>query len=328
MSSRRTASRETALAGREAAEPDLVLSGDTTTELATISATLSTINTNLTGSGSNSVDFDPAIRHAINVISGTYGDTVSVEAKAKSLNKFGRTTNADSAVRTTIGAFQGSVVNETFVSTNIVDSIVSDSASDTETIVVEGHTIDGSGNLTFVSQEATLTGTTEVTLSTPLARATRAYVKAGTFGSPASDLVGNVYIYDNTDGISSGVPVTAAATKCMITAGDNQSEKCATAVSQSDYWLITSLTVAIAGSSASTVNVEFEIEARDVANGGVWRPLGAKISIRAGSNSVFHENFFPYFIIPKNHDVRAVATSNTNNTEVIADIQGVLAAVQ
>lgn len=273
------------------------------------------------------VDDTERLRQAINVISSTYGDTVSIQSKAKNLTKFGRTSNADSGVATTIAQFQGSVVNETFVSTNIIDSVVSDSASDTETLVIEGHTIDGSGNLTFVSQEATLTGTTEVTLGTPLARANRAYVKAGTFASPASDLVGNVYIYDNTDGISAGVPVTAAATKCMIVAGSNQTEKCATSISSADYWLINHITVAIPAGAASTVNVEFNFEIRDVANGGVWLPLGVQISLRAGSQSVYQEIVGYETIIPKNHDFRAVALSNTNNTEVLCDVSGVLAIV-
>ena len=37
--------------------------------------------------------------------------------------------------------FQGTVVNETFVSTNLIDSVVSSNGADTQTVQIEGHTI-------------------------------------------------------------------------------------------------------------------------------------------------------------------------------------------
>ncbi|MEK9723556.1 MAG: hypothetical protein VW405_08730 [Rhodospirillaceae bacterium] len=244
--------------------------------------------------------------------------------KKKSLSKFGRTTNADSGVATTVASFQGTVANETFVTTNLIDEVVCDQA-DTQTLVIEGHTIDGSGNLTFVVQEATLTGTAPVALSTPLARCTRMYVKAGTFASPASDLTGNVYAYDNTDGQAGGTPTTAAATKCMIVAGQNQSEKCATSISSTDYWFITGLQASCEKGNSATVTVDLEIEVRTI--GGVWRPTGQEISLRTGAQSSVFIQFLPYIVVPKNSDVRLVATSNTNDTAVAGRISGFLAKV-
>lgn len=282
--------------------------------------------------GGNEVSSDFDIRQAEAVVLSTYGDTVSVAAKGKNLNKFGRTLNADADVRTTVALFQGSEVNETFVSTNLIDSIVSDAAADTSlTYTIEGHTIDGSGNLTFVSQDATTNasdGRTEVTLTTPLARAARMYLKnSGTFNSPQTAATGNIYVYDNTDGITAGVPNTAAATKLMLSAGATQSSKCATSISSTDYWFISGAEFSITGGGPAS-EVEFQLEIRDVANGGVWRPIGLEESLEAGAQVSGQVSFRPFLIVPKNHDVRMIAVSNANNTEVTADIQGYLAAVQ
>ena len=268
------------------------------------------------------------ILQAERVVLSTYGDTVSVVDKAKNLNKFGRTENADSGVRTTVAVFQGATVDEAFVSTNLINSIVSSNTGDTQVIGVEGHTIDVSGNLTFVVQDATLIGQTEVTLSTPLARVTRAYVKnSGTFDSPQAALAGVVAIYDNTDGIASGVPSTAAATKIVIDIGQTQTEKCATSTSSTDYWFLTSLHCSIEERGPAAA-ADFLVEARDVANGGVWRPLGVELSLDTASMPSGALEFHPFRIIPKNHDVRVVVISDTANTEVSAELEGYLAAIQ
>ena len=268
------------------------------------------------------------ITHAQNVVFSTYGDTVSVESKKKSLNKFGRTENADSGTATTVAVFQGTVVNETYVSTNIIDSVVSSSTSDTtQVITVEGHTIDGSGNLTFSVQNATLTGQTEVTLTTPLARVSRAFVaNSGTFNSPYAALVGNVSIYDNTGGIASGVPSTAAATKAIIEAGKTQTEKAATSVSSVDYWFLTGIEASVEEQGPAAA-VDIYVEIRDVANGGQWRPIGVELSLDTNSQPTGEHKFKPFRIVPKNHDVRVVAISGTANTYVSADLEGYLAVV-
>lgn len=273
--------------------------------------------------------YDPGfwISHAEREVFSTYGAKVSVAKKAKSLNKFGRTKNADSGVKTTVAEFQGAVVNETLATSNSIDSVISSSASDTEIVKVEGHYLDGDNNLVFTVQEATLNGQTAVTLSQALYRCTRIYVKEGTFASPASDLVGNVAGYDATaaTGTTGGVPDVATATHCLIPAGENQSDKCATAISYQDYWLITGVEAGVeAGSgagAAADVDVEFKL------HGGVWRPLGIEIDVEAdGATSVFRP-VQPYLIIPSNADVRMVATSDKANARVAGSINGVLAIV-
>jgi len=268
----------------------------------------------------------PEIEHCLNVIQSTYGHTADVQQKGKSLNKFGRTNNADAGVRTTVGTF-GSVatinVNETLATTNAIDTVSSSSASDTEVLSLEGHTIDASGNLTFVVQDVTLTGQTVVTLDTPLARANRLYVKDGTFASPSSDLVGDVYVFESGGTVTSGVPQTSADVHLRIVAGKNQTEKCATAISSTDYWIISGVTVSMARTGGSTVAVDFELEV--CGRGGVWRPLGATIDV--SKNAPFAAvSFSPHRIIRPNSDVRMVATSTAADTIVSAEIEGYLAS--
>lgn len=273
------------------------------------------------------------LEYACRVIERNYGDKVDPWNKGKTLFKFGRTANADSGVRTTVAQFQGAVVNETFATTNSVDRVVSTSTSDnTGTVTIEGHTIDSSGNMTFVVQLATLNGQTPVALTTPLARVTRIYrTPSGSFSSPSAALVGNIYVYDSTVATSapSGVPSDATATKAMIAAGFQQTEKCATTISAKDYWIATTSFVSITQAGGGpAAKVEFQYETRDVANGGVWRPFGPEISIEAGAQDMIQLSSEPYFIVPKNHDFRVIAISNTANTEVSASVVGLLAEIR
>ena len=271
--------------------------------------------------------YDFRLRQAVNQIYSTYGDVVSVEAKKKSLTKFGDNPSVSTAYET-VAPWQGTEINETFVSTNLIDSVVSSSTSDTtQTITVEGHTIDTSGNLTFVVQSVALTGRTETPLITPLARANRAYVAAsGTFNTTPAALVGIVSIYDNTGGMASGVPSVAAATKLRIAAGDTQSQKCATSVSSTDYWIITHASVDIGDTTGNAAFVTAQLEIRDVANGGAWRPMGRVFTLWADQPG-FDRAYNPYLIVPKNHDFRVSAKANANLAEVYANVDGYLASV-
>lgn len=289
---------------------------------------------NVIGSGTSGLPFqqvvtDYRLADAINRIEENNGDVVSVWNKAKILTKFGRNETVGTSWET-LAEFQGSEPNETFLTTNIIDSIVSSSGSDTtQTIVIEGHTVDVSGNMTFVSQEAALNGQTEVTLGTPLARCNRMYVKeSGTFGTTPTALVGDVVVYDNTDGITSGVPDTDAAVKCIIKAGETQSQKAATTISSTDYWILTGFSAAFGVSGGPSVDyAEVRIEIRDITNGGVWLPLGRTISIVPNQigKSV---DLNPYSIVPKNHDVRLRAKTNASTGEIYGEITGYLALVQ
>ena len=272
----------------------------------------------------------PEVAQAIRVIQSTYGDTVSIEAKKKNLNKFGVNALVGTSYET-IAQFQSTESNETFVTTNLIDSISSSSASDTtQTIVVEGHTVDLSGNLTFVSQEAVLVGQTKVVLGTPLARANRAYVKStGTALTYPAALVGTVYIYDDTAGVASGVPSAASATKLLIAAGETSSQKCATSISSADYFLITSIAVgvtAVTGGGGTAERIEARMEIRDVANGGPWKTLGTDLGHTVSSNPVLIRPR-PYLIVPKNHDIRMRARSDSSTVAAYGEFAGMLASV-
>jgi len=270
---------------------------------------------------------NPAIDQAADTILNDYGDVVSVAHKKKSLNKFGRNIAVGTTFET-VAEFQGTTGNETFVSTNIIDAVASSSASDTtQTLSVEGHTIDASGNMSFVAQDVVLNGQTEVALATPLARANRIYVKnSGTFNAPYAALVGTISVYDNTAGITSGVPNTAAATKLTISAGDTQSDKAATTISASDYWLIASLIAGIGNAGGAAGYVTVRMEKRDIVNGGVWRPMGGDLVLIPGVTTP-PNRYTPLLVVPKNHDWRIVAKCDANSAEVFAEAEGFLAAI-
>ena len=267
------------------------------------------------------------LAHAIRVIEVEDSVNVSIWEKGKSLRKFGRNGTVGNSFET-VAELQGTESNETFVTTNIIDSIVSSSGSDTsQTIVIEGHTIDGSGNLTFVSQEAALNGQTEVTLGTPLARASRAYVKpSGSFGTTPTALVGTVYIYDNTGGITSGVPNTASGTKLTIRAGETQSQKAATSLSSVDYYFIDRIAGAVGVAGGSANRVELRLETRDIANGGAWRPIGETIELTVGATGVQYD-LEPVAIVKPNHDIRLMAKTDASTAEVVGGFSGYLAIV-
>jgi hypothetical protein len=278
------------------------------------------------------LDTFTAVQYAERVVETTFGDRVSAWNKGKRLNKFGRNRVVGTSYET-VAEFQGATANETFVPTNLIDSISSSAAGDTGlTYTIEGHTIDGSGSLTFVIQDATTDGTdgrTEVALATPLARATRLYLKAsGTFDSPQTAHSGTIYVYDNTDGITNGVPDTDAATKILLLPGEAQSEKGSTSISSNDYWFISHLSAGIGDAGGSAGLVTVRMETLDVANGGVWRPMGREIVLTVGDQNPPPFEFDPYLIVPKNHDWRIRAKTDTNTAEVFAEAGGFLASVR
>lgn len=263
--------------------------------------------------GNSDIDF--WVKHAESEILETYGDLVKV--KPKSLLKFGRTTNADQNIATTVMNLQDDERLETYVSTNAIDSVSSGSTNDNSafTLVVEGHTI-ADGNLTFVTQQVTLNGQTRVALTTPLARVTRA------FNNSAGNLTGPVYFYEN-GAITSGKPNTDSSTHLIIAAGKNQSEKCATAFSQFDYGLITSLASSV--SRNNTANVDLELQVRQL--GKAFRPQFEWTMRTTGETSFIFE-FRPFLIVPKNSDVRINCTASANDTTVLAQFNSLLALVQ
>lgn len=256
---------------------------------------------------------DPWVNHALALIWKNYGVDTYIADKIKDLLKFGRSDQVNSSTYATLMTLPVGTTNETYLAGNLITTVSSDDAADTEVILVEGHTIDGDGNLTFVAQEVTLLGLSQATLTTPLARCSRL------FNTGSTDLVGNIFAYeDDTDSL--GVPDTDAGVHCMIRAGRNQSEKCATSLSSVDYWIITSMQLDVLQKTAAFADAELQV--REL--GGVFRPV-ALLAASAGSGSTMF--FKPHIVVPANADIRVQALGN-GTIEVSAELRGVMATTR
>ena len=254
------------------------------------------------------------LQHAIDTIASTYGDTVDVYQKNKDLLKFGRNKLVGTA-KATVMTFPAGILNETYLTTNAITTISSSSASDTNVMRVEGHTVDVTGLIfTFVVQTPTLNGQGQVTLATPLARVSR------TNTSGAVDTVGSIYVYE-TDTTTAGVPDTAAKVHLIQEAGVNNSEKASTTISDSDYYILTGFYGDVLQKSASFATLH--LEAREA--GGVFINK-VDVAATTGGGGRMHE-FLPYLVIPKNADIRLRATADGASTDISGGFQGVLASV-
>ena len=245
-------------------------------------------------------------RHAINVIKDNYGDDVVI--KDKNLLKFGENTDVDVNYETVwnVGG------DEAYAIGNNLDSISSSNDADTQLMKIEGHTIDGFGNLTFRVQSKTLTGRTPATLDTPLYRVTRLY------NADTTNFAGDIYIYDLTDGQTLGVP---AIGHIKATAEHQQSMKCATAFSSVDYGLITSMTASV--NKKTTTTVDFILQIKD--STGVFR-TAFPISANSTGGSV-QVDFYPFIIVPKNGEIRIRARAGTAGASVNASFNVLLATI-
>jgi len=239
-----------------------------------------------------------------------YGVQVSVDAKAKSLLRFGKT-GLMTLQNQTIWTLGG---HETYVSSNLISHISSSSALDTQTIRIECHTLDGSGNFTFLVQTVTLNGQNKVALPTPVARV------SSLNNSNGIDLVGRVVVYEDTP-IVGGIPTDGTKIHIDIPAGKNQSFKAATTF---DFETFAFLTYGFGGvGNKQTANVEFQLEVRP--KGGVFQTVSALV---AGSSSgSFSINLDPVATIPTNSDVRVTATSDNAGAEAFVNLNIYLAKV-
>jgi hypothetical protein len=245
----------------------------------------------------------------------TYGQRVSIDAKAKSLLKFGKSGNlSTTAGLQTVWSVDG---NEVYVSTNLIDRVVSSSASDTQEVTIEGHTIEGSGvdaKFTFVVQTATLSGQTPVALTTPLARTSRVNNNGST------EIVGVVAVYEDS-AVTGGVPNDTTKIHIDIPLGFQQSFKAATTFSNTDYFFLTGCYGAV--SQKQTAAADFYLELREV--GKSFRQIACLTASSSGGS--FNIEFDPAIIIPRNADVRIRCTTGTNNAVVFTNFRGYLAKV-
>jgi len=241
------------------------------------------------------------IKNSIALIEDTYWDVVSVDAKKKNLIKFWR--NNDIGTTEEMVWLTGGT--ETLPTGNTIDTIVSNDAWDTQDVVIEWHTLSWS-DLTFVIQTVTLTWTTDVTLGTPLYRATRLYNNGST------DFDWTITLRDDT----------AATTHLSTDWNNNQSLKCATSTSSVDYWIITAVTCSV--NRQNTRNVDFRLQFKEF--GKVWRTkLPISISSNQGTYQIMLDQ--PIIMTP-NSDMRILATSSGTATWVEAIVHWYLASIQ
>ena len=243
----------------------------------------------------------------------TFDDKVSVDRKAKSLTKFGKSAPLTTGSLQTVWTVGG---NETYVNDNLIDSISSSSTLDQEEIYVEGHTVTGTGfdqQFSFVSFTVNLNGQTRVALPIPLARVSMIYNNNG------SVLAGRVVVYENT-ALTNGIPTDVTKIHIDIPLGFQESFKVATTFSNTDYYILTGGFGAVSGKQDGAA--DFYIEIREP--GKVFRQVAA---IAGSSASSWIIDLDPAVIVPKNCDVRVRVDSSSNNLVVFTSFQGYLAKV-
>jgi hypothetical protein len=243
-------------------------------------------------------------------IQSTYGDVVSIDRKAKSLLKFGKSAELTANTLETVWTVGG---NEVYISDDGITLISSSSASDTQEIRVEGHTISGD-DLTFVVQLVTLNGQTPVALNTGLARISRISNNSGT------ELVGRVVAYEDT-ATTNGVPTDETKIHIDIPLGFQQSFKAATSFSKEDYYVMTGFYGAVSAKQSAAVDFYIEIKKPN----GVFLQTACFTASSTGGNSDI--SLDPAIIVPKNSDVRVRCETTDNNAVVFGIFKGYLAKV-
>jgi hypothetical protein len=242
-----------------------------------------------------------------------FGEVVSIQNKAKSLVKFGKSAALTTGSLQTVWTVGE---NETYVSSNIIDSISSSAIADTQEIYIEGHTVSGSGEdqkFTFVSQVVSLNGRTRVALPIPLARVSVAYNNNGAL------LVGRVVVYENT-ALTNGVPTDVTKIHIDIPLGLQESFKAATTFSDTDYCILTGGFGSVSLKQAGTA--DFYLEIREA--GKVFRQVAA---ISATNASPWIIDLDPAVIIPRNCDIRIRVETSANGVVVFGNFKGYLAKV-
>jgi len=247
-------------------------------------------------------------------IQSTFGDTVSIDKKAKSLLKFGKSAELSADTIETVWSYGG---HEVYVQDNLIDSIVSSNVVDNQEIYLECRTVEGTGadqKFTFMTQAVTLNGQTRVPLPTPVARVSKAYNNNGT------ELVGAVYVYQETP-LTNGVPQDRTKVHAHIPQGFQQSFKGATTFSNEDYYILTGGFGSVSNKQAASVDFYLEVRTPDK----VFRQ-GAAVSAGSAGGS-WDIDLDPCIIIPKNADIRITCETATQGAVVFGSFKGYLAKV-
>jgi hypothetical protein len=247
-------------------------------------------------------------------IQSTFGDVVSIDKKAKSLLKFGKSAPLAADTIETVWSHGG---HEVYVQDNLIDSISSSNVADNEEIYLECHTVEGTGTdqkFTFMTQTVSLNGRTRVPLPTPVARVSRAYNNNGT------ELLGAVYVYQDTP-LTNGVPTDRTKVHAHIPQGFQQSFKGATTFSDGDYYILTGGFGSVSNKQAASVDFYLEVRAA----GKIFRQ-GAAVSASSTGGS-WDIDLDPCIIIPKNADIRITCETATQGAVVFGSFKGYLAKV-
>lgn len=242
------------------------------------------------------------------------GQEVSIDNKAKSLLKFGKSAPLNANTRETVWTVGG---HEIYASSNTIDTISSSSVNDDQEIFLECHTVTGTGEnqqFTFLTQTVTLNGQNKVLLPTPVARVSRVY------NNNSHYLVGQVNVYEDTP-IVGGIPSDITKIHGRIDAGFQQGFKAATTFSNEDYYILTGGFGSVSNKQAA--NVDFYLEVRQA--GKVFRE-GAAVSA-ASTGGSWAVNLDPCVIVPKNSDVRITCEASASGAVVFGSFQGYLAKV-
>lgn len=244
--------------------------------------------------------------------------------KGKTLRKFGRIINTSSATKNTVATFLGDTFVEDYSTTNDIDYLVCENNSIAGPIHFEGHYFDGNGDLVFGAETVTATGQTPAPLSRGYCRGNRLKRgESGTFASPIAALTGGVFAYASAGvTVTDGVPQTPSAVKVMIADGKQQSEKCASSLSATDFMAVTSVSATVTRENGTGIEAEIDIEYRR--KGGVFLPLGLELTLRRDSDNSERWLMNPYEIIPSNSDFTMSAFVSANDTQLTGRISGYL----
>lgn len=245
-----------------------------------------------------------------------FGDVVSISEKGKTLDKFGYSQNVGTS-RTTIASFTADIANETYLTTNAIDSISSADDGDDQVVVIEYHTVSG-GQFTFARQAATLNGNTRVAL-TPGARVSR-LINPGNSGSA---FTGPLYVYENT-AISTGKPTDTSKIHMTVFGEPQRSEKGASTISKADYWFPRSGGASLGNKNAAVVDVFMQVRRK----GGVFEDV-AQLTVSTDNPSADWKFKDSFLIVPKNADFRYQGICRTQTAaEVFVNAAGPLGVVQ
>lgn len=238
---------------------------------------------------------------------------ISFLREPRSVLKFGENLDLGADVQEMVWETGGI---ETLLTGNTITRVSSSNVADVGVLfTLEGHTIDGDGNLTRVVQDVILNGQAPQTLPTPLARAERSYTANGI------SHLGNVFVYDTTATVTAGVPDTGIHIQQRAT--DQQSQKAAISVPHDSYAAVTALQCSIGRTTPSAGRVTFQFFYRE--QDGIFRNVfEIGTTTEAGP---FEMDLSSPIVLRPNSDFQVRAVASVNNVRAKATFVAYFAKV-